>query len=105
VQTLRTTINPTEEITVDDREALDLERMGLVLTGTRATTDEGLTAAAVRQVTAPPEAPDEDPASPDPVDDTVADDVAVDPDADTSTTADGNKAAGAKSGTAAKQKG
>lgn len=51
MQTLRTTINPTEEITVDDREAVDLEAMGLVLTGTRATTDDGLTKAALRQVT------------------------------------------------------
>ena len=47
---VRTTISPTEELDVGDAELLDLRRRGLVLEGTRAHTDEGLTAAAVRQV-------------------------------------------------------
>lgn len=57
MQTLRTTIDPTREITVDDREAADLEALGVVLKGTRATTDEGLTAAALKQTGATPDAP------------------------------------------------
>lgn len=48
--TIRDTIDPTREREVSDVEALDLERQGVVLTGTRAKTDEGLRAAAVRQV-------------------------------------------------------
>lgn len=48
--TIRDTIDPTRERDVSDEEALDLERMGILLTGTRAKTPEGLTAAAVRQV-------------------------------------------------------
>lgn len=50
MQKLRTTINPDAEIEVDDREAADLDRMGLVLKGTSATTEQGLNAAATRQV-------------------------------------------------------
>lgn len=106
MQTLRTTINPTEEITVDDREAADLEAYGVVLTGTRATTDDGLTAAAVRQVAETATAAAAEPPT-EPVDDTDADETVTDvePDAgDASDTADGKTAAGAKSGTAAKQK-
>lgn len=48
---LRTTIEPTKELDVEPSEAADLKAMGLVLEGTRATTDEGLTEAAIRQVT------------------------------------------------------
>lgn len=47
---LRTTINPTEVLDVDDGEAADLKAMGLVLKS-QATTDKGLISAAVRQVT------------------------------------------------------
>lgn len=47
---IRDTIDPTREREVSDAEALALQRMGLLLTGTRARTVEGLTAAAVRQV-------------------------------------------------------
>lgn len=93
MQTLRTTINPTEEITVDDREATDLEAYGVVLTGTRAKTDEGLTAAAVRQVTEP--APDEvDETSPEP----------TDVDSDAGDTADGDPADGDTDGGDAEKK-
>lgn len=49
---IRDTLDPTREREVSDEEALDLERMGLLLdqSVTRARTDEGLRAAAVRQV-------------------------------------------------------
>lgn len=47
---IRDTIDPTNEREVPDEEALDLERMGLLLTGTRAQTPGGLRAAAVRQI-------------------------------------------------------
>lgn len=47
---IRDTINPLNEREVPEAEALDLERQGAVLTGTRAKTPEGLRAAAVRQV-------------------------------------------------------
>lgn len=47
--TIRDTIDPTRERDVSDEEALDLERMGILLTGTRAKTPEGLRAAATRQ--------------------------------------------------------
>jgi hypothetical protein len=43
---LRTTIEPEKELEVSEAEALDLERLGLVL-DTRATTDEGARRAAV----------------------------------------------------------
>lgn len=47
---IRDTIDPLREREVPEEEALDLERQGVVLTGTRAKTPEGLRAAAVRQV-------------------------------------------------------
>lgn len=47
---IRDTIDPLREREVSDEEYLDLSRQGLVLTGTRAHTPEGLRAAAVRQV-------------------------------------------------------
>jgi hypothetical protein len=47
---IRDTIDPTREREVSDAEFTDLERQNVVLTGTRAKTDEGLRAAAVRQV-------------------------------------------------------
>jgi hypothetical protein len=46
---IRTTIEPLREIDVSDAELTDLRRRNLVLEGTRATTDEGLTRAALRQ--------------------------------------------------------
>lgn len=49
---IRTTISPTQEIEVSDAELTDLQRRGLVLEGTRAHTEAGLTKAAVRQVLA-----------------------------------------------------
>lgn len=52
VPKVRTTINPHEEIEVDDVEFADLDRMGLVLKGTNASTESGLDAAANRQVAA-----------------------------------------------------
>jgi hypothetical protein len=51
VPLIRDTINPLNERDVSDEEALDLERYGILLTGTRAKTPDGLRAAAVRQVT------------------------------------------------------
>ena len=47
--TIRTTITPDDEIEVDDGEYLDLERLGLILKPTKATTSEGLQRAATRQ--------------------------------------------------------
>lgn len=47
---VRTTMNPTTEIYVSDAAADDMAAQGVLLEGTRATTDEGLTAAAIRQV-------------------------------------------------------
>lgn len=47
---IRDTIDPTRQRDVSAVEALDLQRQGLLLSGTRAVTDEGLRAAAVRQV-------------------------------------------------------
>lgn len=55
---LRTTINPTEELDVSPAEATDLKAMGLVLKS-QATTDKGLTSAAVRQVTGTTESGDD----------------------------------------------
>lgn len=48
---IRTTITPDEEIEVDDGEYLDLERNGLILKPTKATTSEGLQRAAINQTT------------------------------------------------------
>lgn len=47
---IRTTMQPTVEIDVGDAELRDLTLQGLVLTGTQATTDTGLEAAALRQI-------------------------------------------------------
>lgn len=46
---VRTTINPTTEIDVDDAELRDLTGYGLILK-TQATTDDGLANAARRQI-------------------------------------------------------
>lgn len=85
---IRDTIDPTREREVSDTEALDLERQGAVLTGTRAKTPEGLRAAAVRQVlereaatfaaTEPGAAVDAAPADDDVVEDDDQDDDASD---------------------------
>lgn len=78
---IRDTINPTNEREVSPEEALDLERYGVLLdtSKTRAKTDEGLRAAAVRQVleqrdgAAEADAPDvvDEPPATGPVDDTT----------------------------------
>lgn len=67
---IRDTIDPTREREVSDAEALALERMGLLLTGTRARTDEGLRAAAVRQTSRSAEPAAEPAAGPDAADGT-----------------------------------
>jgi hypothetical protein len=46
---IRTTIEPTREIDVSDAEFTDHRRRGTLLENTRAKTDEGLIAAALRQ--------------------------------------------------------
>lgn len=47
---IRTTMTPTVEQEVSEATADDLRAQGVLLEGTRATTDEGLTRAALRQV-------------------------------------------------------
>jgi hypothetical protein len=54
---IRTTIEPTREIDVSDAEFTDHRRRGTLLENTRAKTDEGLIAAALRQTGAVVDAP------------------------------------------------
>lgn len=62
---IRDTIDPTNEREVSREEALDLERMDLLFdtSRTRATTDDGLRKAAIRQVLERNAPPDREPLS------------------------------------------
>lgn len=82
---IRDTIDPTREREVSEVEALSLERMGLLLTGTRARTDDGLRAAAVRQVQRRAFGDDDTPDAPDAPDVDNSPTTDADGDADTET--------------------
>lgn len=56
---IRTTMRPDEELDVSDQEADHLRAIGVLLEGTKATTEQGLLKAAERQVAAStPEQPE-----------------------------------------------